>query len=415
MFSSFFSASDPNAANIHPVTNGVTPADLFGELTPEDNNWVCPGGFATETHVWYHRLEDGSFLMCQVIHSSVGLWYPTVQFTFRLFNPATKAHIWRSANVSGFVSPAPGTDDKRTGKSDKFTVLFKPATAGTEETYSITSNPADDVQISLDVSRVASVPGFKLGKGPKGGNTYFGANLESPEGYVWHKFWPSTTCKGTIVVGGKAIPANGTGMFVHAIQGMRPNLVASRWNFARFEGEGGKTSATMMEFTSTPGYGKKGDGSGGVVVNVGCVVKDGQLAVVTGETIWPGELADDGVPVQSRAKHYDTKKDKDTGYNAPTRLSYHWKGPSLLGDAPGTLAASVDLPVGDPQAYSGLIGKVDVLAEIPKVIKAVIAYAAGTKPYIYTFLNPSTLNITLPDGKTEEVKGVVFNEATFIS
>ena len=35
-------------------------------------------------------------------------------------------------------------------------------------------------------------------------------------------------------------------------------------------------------------------------------------------------------------------------------------------------------------AAEGLIEKVDVLAEIPKVVKAVIAYAAGTKPYIYT-------------------------------
>ncbi|KAG8891541.1 putative cell survival pathways protein, partial [Tulasnella sp. 417] len=279
MFSSFFSATDPNAPNLHPVTNGVAPADLFGELVPEDLEWVCAGGFSAETHIWYQRLEDGTFLMCQVIHSAVGLWYPTVQFTFRHYNPATKENIWRSANVSGFVSPATGSDDKRTGKSDKFTVLFKPATDTTEETYSITANPADDVQVSLEVSRVATVPGFKVGKGPKGGNTYFGADTASPEGYVFHKFWPMTTCKGTIVVNGKAISANGTGMFVHAIQGMRPNLVASRWNFAHFEGDDNKTSATMMEFTSTPGYGKKGDGSGGVVINVGCVVRDGKLAV----------------------------------------------------------------------------------------------------------------------------------------
>lgn len=415
MFSSFFSATDPTAQNLHPVTNGVAPADLFGELGPDDLNWVCAGGFVTETHIWYYRLDDGSFLMCQIIHSAVGLWYPTVQFTFRLYNPATKENTWRSVNVGGFVAPAPGSNDKKTCKSDKFTVLYKPATDITEETYSITSNPADDVQISLDASRVASVPGFKVGKGPKGGYTYFGADVANPDGHVFHKFWPMTTCKGTIVIKGKAISANGSGMFVHATQGMRPNLVATRWNFSHFEGDEQKTSATMMEFTTTPSYGKKGEGSGGVVVNVGCVVKDGKLTVVTGETIWPGELADDGALVQSRAKHHDTKKDKDTGYNAPTRLSYHWKGPSLLGDAAGTLTASVDLSVGDPQAYSGLIEKIDVLAEIPGPLKAVINYAAGVKPYIYAWLNPATLNINLPDGKEEQVKGIVFNEATFIS
>ncbi|KAG8981722.1 putative cell survival pathways protein, partial [Tulasnella sp. 427] len=199
MFSSFFSTTDPNAPNLHPVTNGVAPADLFGPLAPEDLDWVCAGGFVTETHTWYHRLEDGSLLMCQIIHSSVGLWYPTVQFTCRLYNPTTKEHVWRSANVSGFVAPAPG-GNKKSCKADKFSVIYKPATDSAEETYTITSNPADDVQISLDVTRATGVHGFKLGKGPKGGNTYFGADVEKPEGYVFHKFWPATTCKGTIVV-----------------------------------------------------------------------------------------------------------------------------------------------------------------------------------------------------------------------
>ncbi|KAG8894341.1 putative cell survival pathways protein, partial [Tulasnella sp. 408] len=72
MFSSFFSATDPTAPNLHPVTTGIAPADLNGELVPEDLEWVCPSSFAAETHTWYHRLEDGSFLMCQVIHSAVG-------------------------------------------------------------------------------------------------------------------------------------------------------------------------------------------------------------------------------------------------------------------------------------------------------------------------------------------------------
>jgi hypothetical protein len=34
-------------------------------------------------------------------------------------------------------------------------------------------------------------------------------------------------------------------------------------------------------------------------------------------------------------------------------------------------------------APKGLIEKVDVLAEIPYVIKSVVNYVAGTKPYIY--------------------------------
>jgi len=240
--------------------------------------------------------------------------------------------------------------------------------------------------------------------------------VDNPEGYVFHKFWPRTKCSANIVVKGKAIIAKGDGMFVHAIQGMRPNLVASRWNFAFFESkENGGASAIMMELTTTPDFGKRGNGSGGVKINVGSLVVGGKLLAVTAETIWPGETVDETAEIQSRAVHVDTKKDKDTGYNAPTRLAYHWSGPSLSAEAPGTVKASIDLTVGDPQSYTGLVEKVDVLAEIPKVIKAVIAYAAGTKPYIYTWCNPTTLSVTLPGGEKSDINGIVFNEATFIS
>ncbi|KAG8902743.1 putative cell survival pathways protein [Tulasnella sp. 403] len=416
MFSSFFSASDARAPNIHPVTNDRAPSDLFGELTKEDLEYVCAGGFSTETQIWYHMLEDGKFLMCQVIHSAVGLWYPTVQFTCRIYDPKTKQNTWRSTNVSGFVSPMPGSDDKRTSKSDRFTIKFKPATENSEETFNILASPADDLQVTLDVSRPSSIAGFKIGSGPKGGHTYFGSDKENPEGYVFHKFWPRTKCTGHVIYKGQAITANGNGMYVHAIQGMRPNLVAARWNFATFESpEHGGVSALMMEFTSTPDFGKHGKGSGGVIVNVGGIAVGGKLVTVTAETRWPGEEPAADAVVQSRALHHEVKADPDTGYKPPTRLTFHWKGPSVAADVPGTVEASINLPVGDPQSSVGLIEKVDVLAEIPKVLKTVIAYAAGTKPYIYTWLNPTTLSLKMGSGEEVEVQGVVFNEATFIS
>jgi len=370
----------------------------------------------TETHIWYNVLDDGTFLLCQIIHSSVGLWYPTVQFTCRIYDPKTKENIWRSANVSNFVAPAPGSSDRRTCKSDSFSIQYKPATDTTEDTYVVIASPTDDLKLTLEVTRPKGIPGFKLGKGPKGGYSYYGPDLDKPEGYVMHQFWPRTKCSANIMIQGKAITQQGDGMVVHAIQGMRPNLVAARWNFAFFESkENEGATAIMMELTTTPDFGKHGNGSGGVKINVGSVVIGGKLLAVTGETIWPGETPDPNADVQSRAVHLDSKKDKDTGYEAPTRLTYHWSGPSVDPSAPGTVKAVLDLPVGDPTSYNGLIGKIDVLAEIPKVIKAVIAYAAGTKPYIYTWFNPSTLSVTLPGGEKVEVNGVVFNEATFIS
>lgn len=63
---------DPKAPNFHPVNAGKSASELFGELEPKDTEWTCPGGFAVETQVWYHVLDNGCHLMCQVIHSAVG-------------------------------------------------------------------------------------------------------------------------------------------------------------------------------------------------------------------------------------------------------------------------------------------------------------------------------------------------------
>jgi hypothetical protein len=63
-----------------------------------------------------------------------------------------------------------------------------------------------------------------------------------------------------------------------------------------------------------------------------------------------------------------------------------------MGDAKNnTVEASILLDMspkepaaaGQPRKFSGLIEKVDVLAQIPYLVKKVISYVAGTKPYIY--------------------------------
>lgn len=312
------------------------------------------------------------------------MWYPTIQFTFRIYNPNTKETTWKSINVSNFVTPPPGLD-KRSSKADQYSITHK-SNPGSEypETYSIRANLADDLQISLDINRPSGAHGFKVGKGPKGGFSYFGPDAANAEGYVVHRFWPRTEATGIIVLKGQAITAKGPGMFVHAIQGMRPNLVAARWNFVHFQSnEHGGISTVQMEFTTTDQYGKKGAGSGFVSVNVGAVVLGGKLAAVTAETKWPDTPQEEDVEVASRATHSKTEPDSDTGYAAPTELSYRWAGPSVFPGATGTVDARASVDVGSPDAYKGLIEKVDVLAEIPYVIKTMVNYVAGTKPYIY--------------------------------
>ncbi|TBU55566.1 oxidative stress survival Svf1-like protein [Dichomitus squalens] len=425
MFSSFFSTAppvDPNAPNFHPVSSAFPPSELYGELEPKDTEWTCPGGFAVETQIFYIFLEDGTSLMCQVIHSAVGVWYPTIQFTCKIFNPNTKEKTWKSVNVSNFVTPPPGLD-KRSSKADQFSITHKSKPGSdTPESYTVTANLDNDLQITLDIARPASVPGFKTGKGPNGGFSYFGPDPKNAEGYVIHRFWPRVQASGLLVHKGHAVQVKGPGMFVHAIQGMRPNLVAARWNFAHFQSDAhGGVSAIQMDFTTTNDYGRKGAGSGFVTVSVGSLVLGGKLAAVTAETRWPDEEPAATAGVISRAVHSKTAHDPDTSYDAPTEITFRWAAPSIVPEAQGPIDGTIVLDLGSPDAYKGLIEKVDVLAEIPYVIKTMVNYVAGTKPYIYQWLNPAKLNVSLPAGliegvsDTAEVEGNLYVESTFIS
>ena len=95
----------------------------------------------------------------------------------KVYDPNTKDMTWRSINVSNF---GPG-EDKRSSKSNNFTITHK-FTPGAEfkESYSIHGSFSNNLQILVDIKRPAAIPGFKIGKGLKGGFSYFGCRLEPP-------------------------------------------------------------------------------------------------------------------------------------------------------------------------------------------------------------------------------------------
>lgn len=422
-----------SGSNFHAITDTVSQDSLFGPLTPTDLEWTCAGGFTTETQTWYSVLQDGSFATSQIIHSAVGLWYPQVQMTFKYFNPKTGKKIWKSVNVTKFTAPpsagaAGAQGDKRSSKAAEFTVLFSTTDNG-DEKYTISANLDAELQLSWSFVRPKAVQGWKLGGGPKGGYSYFGSNLGSPEGYVIHRFWPVAESEGHIISKGTAIDAKGKGMFVHAIQGMRPNLVAAKWNFANFQADDeklGRVSGVMMEFTTTNDYGSAPAGATAqrlpLTVNIGSIVADGKLIAVTAAT----RSASAGENEQSKGsnsfvKHLDKMLDQDTGYQAPQSIEYHWQGPQLNADGKGEVEKQVEaqlkVQLGKPFPSSetkGLVDKVDVLAEIPYMVRKIVNYVAGTKPYIYQTLNEATLKIKR-EGEESDVNGTLFEEHTFIS
>lgn len=308
------------------------------------------------------------------------VWFPTIQFVVHVFNPHTKERIWSSTNVSNFAPQG----DKISSKSDEFTITHNgsPTEPGVAESYTISARPNKDVQVSVTVSRSADAPGWRLGRAAHGGRSYFGKSPESPDGYVVHRFWPRTHAKGVILHKGTAVDVDGPGMLVHAIQGMRPDRVAARWNFNHFQSaDHGGVSAIQMEFTTTKNYGVAGSGAGHVRVNIGSIVVGGKLVAVTGETRLPGEDKPEGDLV-SRCEHVATAKDAENGYQAPTKLAFSWRGPSLVHSGE-SVDARLQLDIGQPDAMNGLIEKVDFLKEVPGPIKTIITAAAGLKPIIY--------------------------------
>ncbi len=71
---------------------------------------------------------------------------------------------------------------------------------------------------------------------------------------------PLLKSSGSLMADGQVIDVAGEATFIHAIQGMRPNNVATRWNFCYFtsgggeqESELGTVRAVQMEFETTVG------------------------------------------------------------------------------------------------------------------------------------------------------------------
>ncbi|KPV74253.1 uncharacterized protein RHOBADRAFT_27731 [Rhodotorula graminis WP1] len=424
---SWFSSSS-SGPNIHPVQLAFSdPNNLYGPLTKDDLSWNCGGGINTETQTWYATMPSGAIVMCQIIHSAVGLFWPNIQVTFRYANPKTNTNVWKSVTVTNFKVAPSDKLDKRSCKSDQITVTVDPATPNK---YQIQAKYDDEVQISLEYDQLC--PGFKLGAGPKGGMTYFGQLSPKPtpagdapdyaaggDGYCVHRILPRCAVSGIVRVGGDVLDLAGSrGVFIHAIQGLRPNLLAAKWNFCNFQTVAPKdgndddaVSLILMEFTTPPGYGSK-------VVTVGSVVVGDKLVCVS--------AGGSGVVGGAQAQHLDAVVDAETGYAAPGAIKFSWEGARLedgkpAGGSDSKVHATVQYDlVTDKAKYDtrGLVEKVDVLGQIPYLIRKFVNYAAGTKPYIYTWLNPTKASITLGSGsetKTLDVDGCAFVEASFIS
>ncbi|KAG1171136.1 hypothetical protein G6F70_007217 [Rhizopus microsporus] len=379
--SSWFSQLSSTVSNVTGIGATVETIKTVAETakdgqyyTPLDENdlqWTLASGSSTENQVFYTTTRNGTFAFVQLIHSNIGLWNPTISFTCKFYNPETNTNVFKNINMTKFELSA----DRRSVKTDYFTIQLDAA----QQVYKINITHPELV-VSLEFKKIDR--GFKVGEG----KTYLGGDKQSAAGFVSHKFWPRAESKGTFIVNQQIYEIEGDGMFIHAIQGMQPQLIASNWNFINFHSK--EASIGMMQFQTTKQYGS-------VNINQGSLVLNDKLISVS---------VDNGVELM------DLVKDTETEYDIPKKVKLTWKGKTIKEKEDDE---AKDVTITMVVEIKNLIDKIDVLAEIPYVIRKLVQTFV-VKPYIYQWLDKATAEITIGQEKVT-TEGHCFQELVFVS
>ncbi|KAG7822802.1 hypothetical protein KL909_003967 [Ogataea angusta] len=355
---------------IHPVCSNLSKDEpLYSPLSPKDLEYQVPSQTCVETQTFYFADETYSGF-AQVIHSNLVGLHTTAQFTFKAFKKSKPdAYVWTSTKLENFTVAGPNF------YADNLSIEVDDAL----RVYRIKSsvNPASIVDLNLELIGES----VKFGKD---GTTYYGTDLANPWGSMRHIFWPRCKASGTIKLGGNKqfeqdITLNsGLGMYVMALQGMKPHHAAAAWNFLNYQSE--NYSVVVMEFTTPKSYNT-------TTVSVGIVTdQDGRILLGS---------------VDNTTKHLKTYTDPVSGWNVPGEIEFTLRGKSVEVQVSGAL--------------TNLSERVDVMNELPQFVKNIASGVAGTKPYIFQFSNELDFKL-VKDGKVEHTEtGYGYTETTFIS
>ncbi|KAL1934833.1 hypothetical protein VTP01DRAFT_7015 [Rhizomucor pusillus] len=361
-------------SEVRTVADSVKDGQYYRALDEHDLDWTLASGSSTENQVFYVTTKSGGFAFVQLIHSNIGIWNPTISFTCRFYDPNTNTNAFKNINQAYKFDLSP---DRRSVKTEFFNITLDEE----QKTYKVQiTHP--EVVVSLDFTRVDR--GFKVGEG----KTYLGGgDQSSAAGFVSHKFWPRAVAKGTFIIDKVLHEVEGNGMFIHAIQGMQPQLIASNWNFVDFQAP--NAALSMMQFQTTKQY-------GAININQGSIVLNEKLISVS---------------VENTVELLDLQKDPDTDYDIPQHIKLTWKGKTIKEE--GSQEEPKDVTVTMTVAVKNLVDKIDVLNEIPWFLKKLVQTFV-VKPYIYQWLDTATAEIVVGEEKVQ-VEGRCFQELVFVS
>ncbi|KAJ5423996.1 hypothetical protein N7491_009212 [Penicillium cf. griseofulvum] len=322
------------------------------ELTPytdvnkEILRWRAYSYTNVETQTFYIMADNGTLVFVQVIYSNIVGIHTTAQFNVKIFDRSGKGdNKWFSDPLSNYMFD----ENMLSFGADNLSLTLN------EEGNSYTIKSTVNSGALVDIKFTQTAPGFVVGKD---GTSYFGTDAKNPWGSMRHAFWPRCSVEGSIATKDQTYDLGGRGVFIMALQGMKPHHAAARWNFINFQTP--TYSAVMMEYTTPP-------------------------------------------PTAPRR----SMSDEGSDWPAPKAIKWEWSGKTTDGKE---LTAEVNGPLG-PR-----LDRIDVMAEVPGFIKSIAGSVAGTRPYIFQYSpqDKLTLKMKLGDEEISE-EGTMFSESTFIS
>lgn len=223
------------------------------------------------------------------------------------------------------------------------------------------------------------------------GKLNFGS--DATDGYIKMIFTPGVKAVGTLTIDGIDREFRGHGLGLHQIQGIRPNLVATRWNVFLFVSDPPPTSSSrestfrttlfLIQICTPSSY-------GGETVNYGIVHHENQLLALS----WDNQL-----------QTFSPSRDPKSGYYLPQEIDLQWRG--YTGEGRRFTAECHAQP-------QTLIDRINLLELLPFVARKILE-TFFNKPFIYQWIDRTKMTLKVEGEEPQIMEGWILNETTILS
>ncbi|KAJ3301557.1 putative cell survival pathways protein [Kappamyces sp. JEL0829] len=328
----------------------------------------------THSKTFYIILKDKTFLLFQCVYSTMNSWSHSVQCTLRVY-PGSSAGPSRVGKTVGL-----GAHDFRLGK-DSLSVdtgaLRLDCIDGGKQYGLFYKDEESGLSLQATVT-VASVGSFVIDQGKSCGLTtgMFSFKDSAPDnGWVKSSFIPKATCSGTFEIKGqKTVFEDGLACGIDANVFHPQNVL--QWNFVNLQND----TDSLMLYQCT--VAEKN------VCQASLTIDNKLVAIL----------------VENKLVFYDAEVDDFCGYKVPKKITHKLTGKTVGGEP---ITISLELPL------KNLIDKVDVLAELPYLVRIFIQTFV-TAPYCYQWIDVGTARVEI-GGTVREITGLTFNETSFLA